>query len=294
MRHGLFVYETDEQLVDQIAPLLRTEDERVVVIVDARKRELLADALEPAMVTYIDRDGFYTRPEAALAGYDELLRRNVRDGVSAVRAFAELPRCESDAEWDRWLAYEAIVNRALAHHSLWVTCGYDAREVPRRVLDAALESHPELLAQDWRRSTAYKSPETVVASRTPAPAAPADLRPLAADGAPRGFRTALSDELEAAGVPEPAATNLLVAAGEVFANAFRHGGGAPRVRIGRVGGRFVCEVSDDGPGLDDPLAGFLPPRPGHEAGAGLWAARQLSAGLEVVPSERGATVRLWA
>ena len=73
---------------------------------------------------------------------------------------------------------------------------------------------------------------------------------------------------EAAELSELDATNLLLAAAEVLANAERHGGGTPSVRVGRVGDRFVCEVSDDGPGIDDPLAGFLPPRPGHADGAG--------------------------
>jgi anti-sigma regulatory factor (Ser/Thr protein kinase) len=55
----------------------------------------------------------------------------------------------------------------------------------------------------------------------------------------------------------------------------------------------VCEVSDDGPGIDDPLAGFLPPRAGQEGGAGLWVARQLTRQLELVPSPHGFSVRLW-
>lgn len=52
-------------------------------------------------------------------------------------------------------------------------------------------------------------------------------------------------------------------------------------------------VSDDGCEIDDPLAGFLPPRPGHADGAGLWVARQLTRQLELVLSPQGATVRLW-
>jgi anti-sigma regulatory factor (Ser/Thr protein kinase) len=79
----------------------------------------------------------------------------------------------------------------------------------------------------------------------------------------------------------------------VLANAHRHGGKTLSVHFGRVGDRFVCEVSDDGPGIDDPLAGFLPPRPGHAHGAGLWVARQLTRQLELLPSPNGSSVRLW-
>jgi anti-sigma regulatory factor (Ser/Thr protein kinase) len=116
---------------------------------------------------------------------------------------------------------------------------------------------------------------------------------LPLDGGPRGFREALGAELEAAAVSEVEAGNLLVAAEEVLANAQRHGGERLSVHVGPVGNRFVCEVSDDGPGIDDPFAGFLPPRPGHAYGAGLWVARQLTRQLELVPSPQGATVRLW-
>jgi anti-sigma regulatory factor (Ser/Thr protein kinase) len=94
-------------------------------------------------------------------------------------------------------------------------------------------------------------------------------------------------------VSELEAENMLVAAGEVLANVQRHGGETLSVSVGRVGDRFVCEVADDGPGINDPLAGFLPPRPGHVDGAGLWVARQLTRQLELVPSPKGSSVRLW-
>ena len=298
MRHSLFVYDDDDQLVEQMAPFLRSglnDGERAVAVLDPRKWERLAGALgsDADNMLYVERDTFYTRPEAALLGYDSTLRRFVRDGATGIRVFAELPRCETEADCDLWLRYEAIVNRALEHHPVWVICGYDTRDVAGPLLDGALDTHPETLAGDWERSPHYHEPEDVVRSRTPAPTPLAGLRPLELDGGPRGFRDILSTELEAAAVSEPDAGNLLVAAAEVLANAERHGGGTPSVRVGRVGDRFVCEVSDDGPGIDDPLAGFLPPRPGHAGGAGLWVARQLTRQLELVPSPHGASVRLW-
>jgi anti-sigma regulatory factor (Ser/Thr protein kinase) len=86
---------------------------------------------------------------------------------------------------------------------------------------------------------------------------------------------------------------MLVAAGEVLANAGRHGREPVSVRVGRVGVRFACEVSDGGPGIGDPLVGYVPPRPGHVEGAGLWVARQLTRQVELVSSPQGFSVRLW-
>src|ERR1700740_644632 len=111
------------------------------------KRRLLAGAVgaDGAMISYIDRDAFYTRPEEVLARYDLKLRQLVRDGATQVRAFAELPRCQTENECNAWIMYEAIVNRALAHHPFWVTCGYDRREMPESLLKAGLETHPGVI-----------------------------------------------------------------------------------------------------------------------------------------------------
>jgi hypothetical protein len=73
----------------------------------------------------------------------------------------------------------------------------------------------------------------------------------------------------------------------VLANAHRYGDGARRLRIGRVGERFVCEISDHGPGLDDPLAGYVPPGSRHARRTGLWIARQMTQRLDMLSTERG-------
>jgi anti-sigma regulatory factor (Ser/Thr protein kinase) len=85
---------------------------------------------------------------------------------------------------------------------------------------------------------------------------------------------------------------MLVAGTEIAANALSHGGGIAGVRVGRADGRFVCEVVDRGKGFDDPLAGYLVPRPG--IGSGLWVARQLAWRLECFHSPQGFTVRIWS
>lgn len=297
MRHSLLVYDDDDEMVAHAAPFLRrglAAGARAVVVIDRPKWDTLARALGPDAdaVLSVERLAFYTRPEAAIAQYDGLLRRYERAGVRAVRVFAELPPCRTAEELDRWLAYEAIFNRAFAHHSLWVTCGYDTREVSPSLLEGALETHPEILAQESARNPRYHEPEEVVRARTPTPGPLAGLHALSLDNGPRGFRRALGAELETAEVADRDAVGMLVAAEEVLRNATRHGGEALSVRVGRVGDRFVCEIADDGSGIDDPIVGFLPPRQGHTEGAGLWVARQLTRKLELVPAERGATVRL--
>jgi anti-sigma regulatory factor (Ser/Thr protein kinase) len=81
--------------------------------------------------------------------------------------------------------------------------------------------------------------------------------------------------------------NLLVAASEVFQNALRHGNGPTALRAGLVDGWFACEIEDRGPGIDGPLAGYLPPTPGRPGREGRWIARQLASRRELTPARPG-------
>jgi anti-sigma regulatory factor (Ser/Thr protein kinase) len=99
--------------------------------------------------------------------------------------------------------------------------------------------------------------------------------------------------LAAANVPQVRALDMLLAATEVFANACAHGGAPSALAAGTVDGWFVCEVSDAGPGLDDPLAGYIPPGQSAGPGSGLWVARQLVSRLELIPLDPGLKARLW-
>jgi anti-sigma regulatory factor (Ser/Thr protein kinase) len=120
-----------------------------------------------------------------------------------------------------------------------------------------------------------------------------ELEPLRSAPDADTFRDLLAARMTAAGVDGPRKLDMVVAANEVFANGFEHGRGVTLARAGTAGGRFVCEISDAGPGLDDPFAGYLPPEPDGGRGAGLWIARQLTWRVDLITSPQGLTVRLW-
>jgi anti-sigma regulatory factor (Ser/Thr protein kinase) len=161
------------------------------------------------------------------------------------------------------------------------------------VIDAVWRTHRHVEADPSRSHPDYQDPREVVASQTARPVATLDLRTLSPTDDPLEFRELLAGELTAAQAPRAKVMDMLVAANEVFENARRHGGGVSRVRAGLVDGWFVCEIEDRGPGLDDPLAGYLPPRPEQARGQGLWAARRLVRRLELLDNRPGLTVRLW-
>ncbi len=299
MEHTLFVYDDDPELAASVGPLLRQGLERgsaTIMVVDNRKCELLRDVLgtDAADVQSIDCDTHYTRPEAALADYDATLRRLRRDGAESVCLFGELPRLRACAEYARWVAYEAILNRALAHHPVSIVCGYDTRVVPDAVVEEMQRTHPRLLADRdaFDESPAYVEPAEVVRALTPAPEPVGELEPLALERDAFTLRARLRERMQDASVPDGDFEEMLLATDEILANAERHGGGVRQLRTGRVGGHFVLEISDWGGGLEDPLAGYLPPKPDAAKGVGLWVARQVTRRLDVIPGADGLTVRL--
>ena len=96
--HGVLVYDSDEAFAAPTAAFLEggvTSGESVVAVVDPAQRQMLDDALGDATahVTFLDRDSLYTRPEAALAAYDAMLRRTLIDGAPSVRLYGELAPC---------------------------------------------------------------------------------------------------------------------------------------------------------------------------------------------------------
>ena len=133
--HNLFFYGDDGSLVDQVVPFLSeglANHEAVVIVLDPRKTALVRDALGRIgrRVASSDRDGYYTRPEDALAGYDARVRRYLKDGAPRVRVFGELPLCRTNEDSDTWILYEALLNPAFAHHPVTIVCGLDGRNSP--------------------------------------------------------------------------------------------------------------------------------------------------------------------
>jgi anti-sigma regulatory factor (Ser/Thr protein kinase) len=298
MRHDLLVYDSDDGFARYVALFVEEGVESgqpVVVVTDSHLRAVLTDTLsasDAAAVTFRDRDEVYTRPEAALAAYDAALRALLRGGAEAIRVYGELPFCREPEQQIAWQRYEAIVNHVFAAQPVWVTCGYNARLLPPQIVDDAWRTHREVHSQGWCENPHYESAPDVVRSLAPAADALPGLRSLPLVEDEQAFRRLLAGELARDGVAGDRAAELLTASAEVLVNAERHGGGLRGLRAGRAEDRFVCEIADAGPGLDDPFAGYMPPRRRTDP-VGLWTARQLTTRLDLLSSDSGLTVRLW-
>jgi anti-sigma regulatory factor (Ser/Thr protein kinase) len=299
LSHNAFVYESDAEFVEELAPFLAAgldQGSAAVAVTTRGNCVRLRDELGPAaeQIAFFDRDRWYVRPATTIAAYDSILRDLLQGGAPAVRVVGEVQFGPTQVEWEDWTAYEAIFNLALAEYPASVVCPYDGRALPDKVLEDASRTHPGMLGEDEHDHSRHEPPEDLVRGLRPRPSIPMDLQDLPVGADPMACRERLAAKMASDEVPGARSLDMLVAASEVLSNAFTHAGGPEAIRAGLVGGRFVCEVEDGGPGLDDPLAGYLPPREGNGRGTGLWLARQLTSRLDLVSSTGGLTVRLWA
>jgi anti-sigma regulatory factor (Ser/Thr protein kinase) len=296
LRHNAFVYESLDDYIARSVAFLREGLEAGEGGIVAHTRPGLAamrDALGPdaARVTFVNVSASYTRPARTLAAYHRVYVEQLR-GVRTLRAVADVQLGPVPGEWDEWIAYESVFNRAFAHLPAWVMCTYNVNNLPDRMLEGVWQTHTEVLAgEGLSPSDRYESPAALLKATTPEPEQLPGLRPIPFGRDVVAFREHLAGALAAEQVPAAKALDMLVASTEIVRNAVTHGGGVEDVRVGRARGRFVCEIADGGRGFDDPTAGYIPPREG--AGKGLWVARQLTWRIEFHRSSQGFTARIW-
>jgi anti-sigma regulatory factor (Ser/Thr protein kinase) len=300
LEHDAFLYGSDEQLVTAMVPFLReglTRGDAAAAVTTPGNLALLRDRLgADAHVSYVEAADWYVRPAAAIAQFDAAIRELIDGGAPHLRVVGELPFGSTAGEHASWNRYEAIVNEAFKRAPLWVVCLYDTRALPEQLIEAARRTHPTLFETRRRRQSVDYVEPAVLLGQIPEPGIPVAGPPrlqLRIDGDPRGWRHSLAGAVEAEALPRGRAEEFLIAVGEVVANALGHGHSLAELTLWSTNDGVVCAVHDDGPGVDDPFAGYLPPGNDDAAqGMGLWVARQLSDSLAIQSGAGGTTVRL--
>jgi hypothetical protein len=87
------------------------------------------------------------------------------------------------------------------------------------------------------------------------------------------------------------AGEVALAVNEIASNALLHGSPPATLRIWSTPGKMICEVTDVGGGITDPLAGQLTPSVHGIGGRGIWLARMLCDAVEI-RNGTGCTVSL--
>ncbi len=296
LRHNAFVYESHDEYLACAVPFLRDGLEAGEGAIVAHTRPGLAmmrEALgrDAGRVTFVDVSSAYTRPARTLAAYHKVYAEQLQSNHK-LRAVADVQCGPDPPEWDLWIGYEAVFNCAFGHLPAWVLCSYNADRTPEPVIEGVWRTHPEVVnGIAWTTSERFEDPDQLLRRISPPPEAIPDLRSIPVGQGIVQLREHLAHELVAAGHNDAKTLEFLLAATEIATNAVRHGAGIEDVRTGQAQGRFVCEITDRGPGFDDPLAGYLAPRDG--VGSGLWVARQLTWRIEFFRSPRGFTARMW-
>lgn len=303
LTHDAMFYGSDEEFVAALAPFAREGLERaepVVAAVTPANTALLRAALgaDASAVTFIDRDGWYQRPAATVAGVQRLLADAAGRGQSRVRLIGEV-KFGPARRHSTWTRYEAALNDVFAQAPAWIVCPYDTRVLPASLLRDAGRTHPATFHPVRRHSDGYLTPaqflDAVPEPMPPVNGAPAvrlDINSLDVNSGVAPARRAVSAVITAGGWSGlDRGDDLILALSEIVTNSIRHGRGRRELRIWTDRETVTCEVSDDGNGPEDPLIGYRPPRPDTVGGRGMWIARQLCDALAVTRRGSSTIVR---
>ena len=215
--------------------------------------------------------------------------------------YAELPFCREPEQQAPWLRYEAIVNHVFAARTGVGHVRIRRAPFPSDVVDDAWRTHREVHHHGWRENPHYERhgrPRAFARARQPtrSPAC-AHCRWSRTRGT---FRRLLAGELGRGRRGRRQGRRDGHGSVEVLVNAERHGGGLRGLRAGRAGDRFVCEITDAGPGLRRPIRGLQAaapagrPRRALDGAADDEATRSPAVGQSASPAGSGSTTGLRA
>lgn len=301
--HDAFVYSTDEEMVTGAAGFLQEgidADEAAVVICSERNAEILSRALDSnGKVAMLAQPDVYHRVPDAIVAFQHLIERQLANGAQRVRLVAEVDFGDSESTWSEWARFESVVNMALAEYPLWNVCIYDTRTLPETVVATAERTHPNLRTGGSRSPSArYVDPLQYLSQPRawePFPmqaGLPAiDLNELT-DLAQ--LRHGLQQALTTGQLTDDSIDDMVIAVSEIATNALMYGGPPVNVRLWADAGRAICTVTDQGPGIDNPFAGYVPAHGSDltHGGMGLWMARRLCDQVDLHKGPDGFTVRL--
>lgn len=300
LKHDALFYGSDDEFTEPMTAFisegLDSGDAAVVVATD-RNNDLLKGALGPAAteVTFINADEWYQRPGKAIERYHRILNDLTASGAPLVRVIGQVKFGDSPAEQLSWTRYEAVLNQVFESAPAWIICPYDTQILPDHVLEHASRTHPQVWEQKTRRvSDRYVDPSLLL-TEIPEPFARLRTVPilqLPISGELQTLRALVERTALWAGLPELKCQDLMLAVNEIVTNVIRYARGKGTVALWDARTSLICEVQDQGPGLSDPFAGYIPPPTDAIGGMGLWIARQLVDRVSIALDAEGTRVQL--
>jgi anti-sigma regulatory factor (Ser/Thr protein kinase) len=297
--HDALIYGTDEALMGSLVPWLREglEHEDGAVVATTRPHiDQLRDALgsDETFVSFVPSDDLYVHPAQTIASWQRMLSEAADSGVTYSRIVGEIRFGATTDLHASWTRYESALNAIFEHSPAWIVCPYDVRVLPDDVIDQASRTHPTMWNATRRKSDRYELPSRLL-REIAEPGRPVTGPPsveLLIEAQLGDLRESVRALGKEAALPKARVEELVLAVTELAGNTVRHAGGGGRLALWITPEGVVCEVSDRGGGVQDPLAGLVPPKPNASAGMGLWIARQLSDSFAIGTDDEGTTVRI--
>jgi anti-sigma regulatory factor (Ser/Thr protein kinase) len=299
LEHDALIYGTDEVLMGTLVPWLREGLERgdgALVATTAPHIEQFRDALgsDEGSVSFFFAHDWYVQPAQTIAAWQRMLSDAADSGVAYTRIVGEVAFGATPDLQTSWTRYESALNSIFEHSPAWIVCPYDARTLPADVIDQAWRTHPTIWNGARRQSDRYEVPARLLREIVE-PGRPVTGPPsleLSIDDQLSHLRDSVRALAAEAELPRARVEELVLAVTELAGNTVRHAGGGGRLALWITPEGVVCEVTDQGGGVQDPLAGLVPPKPSASAGMGLWIARQLSDSFAIGTDDEGTTVRI--
>ncbi|MGH3670558.1 MAG: anti-sigma factor RsbA family regulatory protein [Pseudonocardiaceae bacterium] len=303
LTHQALLYGSEQDFLAGIIPAVRAGlecgDLIKIVTTDRNAGWLRAElGAAAARVEFGDSSTSYRHPVRTLASVHRTVQAASRSGRRLRLIGEPLWTLRTPQENLEWARYESLVNAALAWANAFLVCVYDTRVTAPNVIADMVRTHPELVTTGGvvAPSPSYVDPVEFSAEhdRIPLPELPPPALWLRFDGVGQlvALRALVNTYATQAGVPVPDVERFVQAIDEVATNAIEYGGGSGTVRLWTGPQAMLCEISDTGAGLTDPLAGCLPSGRSTARGRGLWLARQLCDLVDVRSGQAGTTVRL--
>jgi anti-sigma regulatory factor (Ser/Thr protein kinase) len=299
--HEALIYGSDQEFMDVAFPFVTegiSSDEPTLVAVQDRHVENLRAALggTPTGVKLFPVEQWYETSARTREKFARWAAEHADGGRT--RLIGEPPwAIGHEAQVRDWARHESVINVAFADRQVTFICPYDAQSLPADVLGYARSTHPEIVDSDGVfESAAYENPLEFCRRLDAAVRRPRGEPSVELSFGPDGLsavRRAMGSFAGAAGLDRTRAGELMLAVNEIATNAVVHGRSPATLRIWHADGEVIVEVSDEGDGIRDVLAGQLMPSPSRPGGRGLWLSRLLCDAVEV-RNGSGCTVALHA
>ena len=303
--HAAAFYDSDEDLRTRALSFLRAGldgGEAVVAVVSQRAEKIVSSALgdDAARIRW----GLPGLSYQHLGRMSEAFRSYLAGRRAAGAKTRLLPEGDLDggplgtSRRAAYLRAEAAATQLFGGYGFPWICLYDRRRYPPELLADVARVHPQVVEAEGlvTGNAEYVEPAAYLSAHpgpvSPVPAGVALEMKLTEVGDLAVARHRVGDAARTLGLTMADSRMAEVAAGEVLANAFRHGIMPGQVRVWGGDGAVTVRVDSGGPGDAVATAGFHPPDLDVGEGAGLWVARQLADVVAVETRPDGTIVEL--